>query len=255
MTKKTFFSNIFLTLIFISLFSTTVFAVEGTSATTTRNAAPKKETMTQNRVEDLKARAVKEITKRIDSLNSIIAKLASIKCISLSDKTNLTAQIQTEIQTLQVLQTKIQGETDLATLRADVQSITKAYRIYWIFIPKIHVLAANDRIVEVTANMNDVIAKLQTRITAGGSPTSNLQTTLDDAKAKNSDAQTQGQNAINLVTPLLSDNGDKNLQQTNTATLKQAEADIKTANSDLKTVYGDFQKIVRQLKSLKTTTP
>src|SRR6185436_1872535 len=92
-----------------------------------------------------KAKADQEITRRIDSLNKAISRLGEMKHLSDADKATLTATAQANITTLTNLKAKIDADTDLATLKADIQSITKAYRIYRLVLPRIHIDGASDR--------------------------------------------------------------------------------------------------------------
>lgn len=202
----------------------------------------------QTRITNLQNLAVNEINARITALNNVLTKLAGIRRITTADKTTLTASIQTQIQALQTLLAKIQADTDLAVLRADVQSITKVYRIFWLYIPQVHIYAAADRINDVVTSMNVLAAKLQARITAAGSAGVALQTTLNDAQAKIAAAQSQAQAAVNLVTPLQPDNGNQTVLQSNLAVMKQAKTDIQTAASDLRAAWQDFRTIISQLK-------
>ena len=206
---------------------------------------------TQAKVTNLQSKAAAEINNRIADLNKALALINGIKKISDSDKNSLASQVKSEIQTMQTLATKIQGETDTVALRADVQSITKAYRVYMLFIPKIHIFTAGNRINDTVSLMQNVINKLQSRITSGGSSTSSLQIALDDAKAKLSDATTQVTNADSLVTPLQPDNGDMAVAQANKTALTSARNDIKAATDDLKAARTDFQTIVQAIKALK----
>ena len=203
---------------------------------------------------NLQQRALTEINARIDSLNKIVTTLNGIKKISDSDRSALTSQVQGQITAMQNLLTKIQADTDVTTLRTDVQSITKAYRIYWLFMPKVHVLAAADRINDVTESMQTVSGKIQSRITSLGSQGTNFQSSLDDADAKIKDSQVQAANAVSLVANLQPDNGDDNVLQSNITALKSARNDIQTANQELKTAYQDFKTIVQGIKGLKTSS-
>lgn len=207
----------------------------------------------QARGANLQARAVTEINNRLKVLNNVISTINNIKRISDSDRSALASQVQTEIQTLNSLLTKIQGDTDIITLRTDVQSITKAYRVFWLFIPKTHILAAADKIDDASSLMLNVVSKLQARITAGGSGAASLQATLTDASSKIADAQTQAQNATNLVISLQPDNGEQTVLQSNTEALQSARTDIKMGSADLRAAYQDFKTIIQALKGLKTS--
>ena len=83
-------------------------------------------TQTQANIsQDLKQRAEKEITRRINFLNELIAQLNDIKKISSAEKADLQTQIQAQIDDLNTLQTKINSDTDNVTLKTDVKSIVR----------------------------------------------------------------------------------------------------------------------------------
>jgi hypothetical protein len=216
--------------------------------------ATKRAEIVDKRVENLKNRANTEIDKRVKSLNEQITGIQFFKKISDSDKTNLINQIQKEITDMESIRTKIQSDTDLNTLRTDVQSVTKNFRVYLLFMPRIAILGAADRVFYVSDNMTSEEGKLQDRIKVSG--LTSLQTTLDDAKAKIASARTGAQNAIDLVLPLNPDNGDKTVLESNLAALKSAREEFKKAHQDLITVMKDFKEIVKWLKKVSpTVTP
>lgn len=204
------------------------------------------------RIENLKNRASQEITKRINSLNNLTNRINQMVKLSSTDKGNLVNLIQAEINVLTQLNTKIQGDTDLTTLRTDVQSITNAYRVYWLFMPKTGVLAAADGINDIADNMTTFIGKLQSRISqaqAKGKDVTTLNEDLSDAQSKVADARTQAANATNAVLNLQPDNGNNSVLQSNIAALKSARGMIKNAVSDLRAGYTDFKVIVQTLRS------
>lgn len=195
-------------------------------------------------VASLKERAIKEIDRRITSLSGLIEKINSFKKLSSSQKSTMTSQIQSEITNLTTLKNKINADTDTATLKTDVQSIVKGFRIYALFIPKIHILAAADGIDSVADNMSTVAAKLETRINESTiTDKTVVNQALSDLRLKIASAKTQAQNARNAVIPLTPDGFP-----TNKTTLQSARAMIVAGTKDLKAAREDMRKIAQILK-------
>lgn len=201
----------------------------------------------------IKAKADTAITKRIDMLNKVITKIADMKKISADDKATLTAKLNGEIGKMNTLKAKIDADTDLATLKADAQSITKSYREFMVIRPQTVITAAADRM-DVTADMlTDIAGKLQVRITAAsaaGKDVSSLNTSLASMNAKIADAHTQYENAETAVAPLLPDNGVQSVIDSNKAALLAAKTNIKTGAQDLKDARDLAKTINKSLKDL-----
>jgi DNA repair exonuclease SbcCD ATPase subunit len=218
-----------------------------------RNATKEAE-LTANRLQQLQERAQNEITPRINSLQKLITRIQEMKHLSETQKSGLINQIQTQISSLQALLTKIQGDTDVATARADVQSIVKAYRIYWLFMPKVAVIASADRIIDITSDMTSTIGKLQTHLdtlSAQGQNITTPQAALADAKIKIASANPKAQNAIDLVINLVPDNGDNNILQRNINAIKNARSQIISATKDLQDVRQDFGQVIKFLRNFR----
>src|SRR5260221_6677463 len=114
---------------------TPVFAIDATPPATTRGAA-KALAAQEDKMARLKTRAENEIDRRVAGLTKLIDRINGIQRLSADQKTTLVSQLQAEISALNSLKAKIASDTDIATLRTDVQSIVKSYRIYALFIPK-----------------------------------------------------------------------------------------------------------------------
>src|SRR5579872_6107659 len=84
----------------------------------------------QTRQTNLKTRADNEITRRITALNDLITRINGFTRLTADQKSSFVTQIQTEINTLTSLKTKIDADTDTATLKTDVQSIVAEYRVF-----------------------------------------------------------------------------------------------------------------------------
>ncbi len=206
------------------------------------NVQNKIQEKTADRSANLQQRANKELTRRINSLNELLTRISGFKKLSDTQKASLTSQVQAQITALTALQAKIAADTDPTALKTDVQSIVQSYRIYALFLPKIQILAAADRVLSVSDEMSSHAATLQTKIAAdqsAGKNVSDLQTLLSDMNAKIADAKTQAQGAIDTVTPLTPDGYPANKQQ-----LQSARQMIATAVKDLDTARQDGRKII-----------
>ena len=220
----------------------------GTSSAQGENLQPKNPTAQNNVMENLRTRAGQEITRRVTSLTELITKINGLKKLSQTNKTDLTNQVQTEITGLNTLKTKIDADTDIATLRTDVKSIVQSYRVYAFFIPQIRILSANDAMSQLTDNLTILANKLETLIGksgATGATLTSLQTYLSDMKAKIKVASDTYQ-AVETEVLALTPAG----YPTNKATLQDARAKLKTGSQALKAARDDAKQIVKILRSL-----
>lgn len=201
----------------------------------------------------IKAKADQKITLRVDMLNKVIARINDMKKISATDKATLTAKLNVEIGKMNTLKAKIDADTDLAVLKADVQSITTSYREFKVVRPQALIRAAVDRM-DVTADMlSDIAAKLQARITAAqtaGKDVTAMNASMVTMKAKIADAHTQYNNAETAVAPLLPDFGVQTVIDSNKAILVAAKANIKTGAQDLKDARDAGKSINQALRVL-----
>lgn len=207
---------------------------------------------TEARMANLKSKADQEINRRITSLNALNARIQAMKKISDANKTGIATTIQSQISALTTLQAKIKADTDLETLRADVQSITKSYRIYALVIPQGAITAAADRVLAIVETMNALETKLQTRISeakTAGKDVASMETALADFKTKLSDAKSEAEAAVSEVSGLTPDEGDQAKMQANLAAMKSAKAKIKTAHEDIVAARKDAMEIIQTLKS------
>lgn len=197
----------------------------------------------------LKEKAIKEIDRRITSLNAVLTRLNSMKKLSTDNKTSLTTQVQSQINNLMALKTKIEADTDITTLKADVKSIVDSYRIYALFIPKVHIIASSDVMLDTVDKFNTLYSKLQIRIEqakAAGKNVTSLETALTDMKVKVDDARTQAQGAQNLVASLKVEEYPGNKTE-----LQKARTMLKTGQQDLVVARKDARTIVQSLKQMK----
>ena len=252
--KKTFSFGILIIALGLLVASTPVFANTPAMSTTTTARKIAKLEATAVR---LQTRANTEIDRRLGALNKLSTKIQDMKKISTTDKNAFVATTKSQINTLNDLKIKIGADTDAATLKTDVQSITKSYRIYALILPQIAIAAAADRLSSTTDLLVALQTKLQARIVTdqtAGKNVSALQTNMTDITAKIADAKLQIQAAVSGVAELKPDNGDATILAANNTALKTARTAIKTGTQDLKTAYKDAQAIRLSLKKIEKAT-
>ncbi len=204
------------------------------------------------RLQNIVNRADQEIERRVNTLNGLSSRINSMVKLSDAEKSGLSSSIQSQIDEMNSLKSKVGEDGDLTSLKSDVQSITNSYRIYMLVVPQGTITAAADRAMEVASSVQAIGVKLQARLTAAqsaGHDVTALQTDLSDMNAKASDAITQAQAAIAEVTALTPDNGSSTLAQANTAALKDARTKIQTAMKDLQAARKDAGTIVQGLRA------
>lgn len=197
-----------------------------------------------------------ELSRRTERLNELAARVNAMEKLSPDTKATLIASINTQIAELGDLGTKIDTDSDRESLRADVQSITKSYRIFALVIPQGAITAAADRILTIGTSYNDFSANLQARISAeqnAGHDVSALLAAMADMKAKVADANVQANAAISLISGLKPDNGDQATLQSNTAALKDARGKVQVAHQDYVSARADAETIMKGLRSLSVS--
>lgn len=222
-----------------------VAAAQGKPARTASSTAARVEA----RTEQAQTRAGTEIDARIERLNALMSRVEGMKKIAPSDQSSLTADLESEIASLTALKGKIASDTGTTTLREDVQSITKDYRIYALVVPQASITAAADRALNIVAAFQTVSGKLEARIASSTAVAgASLSPLVSDMNAKVSDAATQAEAAITAVAGLKPDNGDQTVMQSNTSTLKDARAKVEAAMQDLKAARQDAGSVVKALQ-------
>lgn len=207
----------------------------------------------QARITNLKTRATTEISRRTTALNILITEVSSMRHLTTTQQSIFTTQVQDEITALTAVQTKINADTDLSSLKTDVQSVIGSYRVFALFIPQIHILNVADRILTVITSIKVLIPKLQTRIQTAqsrGANLTSLQASLTDMQSKLSDTQTQVNNIMTTITPLVPTG-----YPANKTTLQGGRTQLQTAIKDLRTINQDVKSIILGLQSFKGNSP
>jgi murein DD-endopeptidase MepM/ murein hydrolase activator NlpD len=204
----------------------------------------------QTRITTAKDRADQEITRRITALTDLNAKIQSSTKLTEEEKTSFSNNTNTQISTLNDLKTKIDADADITTLKSDIKSITDSYRIFMLVIPQGRITFAADRLNAAAEVESAFATKLSARIDADGAAGKDVSAekkALADMQAKISDATTQNDAAVSLVSTLSPDNGDKTKMAANDQALKDAHAKIKLALQDEVAARADARAIVKGL--------
>ncbi|MEN9406940.1 MAG: hypothetical protein RLZZ455_156 [Candidatus Parcubacteria bacterium] len=218
-------------------------------------AAERKEQRQETTLENLKKRSLSEIDRRLKSLSGIMTKISSLKKLSDTQKATLSTQVQTEITNLTSLRSKIEADTDLETLKTDAKSIVSSYRIYALFIPKIHILTGAEATLTAIEKMSSAHAELNSRADAAataGADTTEIETLLTTMQALITSATTNTNAAISTVTPLTPDG-----YPANKTSLEAARESLKKARENLMEAYKtakEITKLLRQIPSTSTVT-
>lgn len=198
----------------------------------------------------MQMRGEAEIDARIGSLTKMITRLGDAARLSPEAKASITAELNAQITALTNLRDQIATATT-TTLKGDVQSVTKDFRIYALVMPKAAINAAADRIMTIAAQMETLSGKITTRISAAqaaGTDVTAATAAHSDFDLKVADAKTQAQAAVSEVANLSVDAGATTTLAANTAALKDAKAKIDAAQADLKAARKDVETILKSIK-------
>jgi hypothetical protein len=204
-------------------------------------------------------RANQEITRRIAALNALVTRINAMARVSADSKANLSSLIQTQIDALNTLHTQITSDANVnstSSLKTDIQSITKSYRIFALVLPQIAIQAGADRVADVGQTLTTLAGQLHTRLAdaqTAGHDVSLSVIMLSDMNAKIADANVQATAAANAVANLKPDNGDQTVMQANLKVMKDARAKIQVAQQDLVAARKDAGTIVKTLTSFKVS--
>lgn len=232
---------------------TTRIRTEGITTRINATHSASQPTQTQQlKITDLKTRADKAIDARIASLNMLISKITNAQRLSSTTKNLLTSQVQTYITNLTALKSKIDTDTDITTLRIDVQSIIQAYRVYAFFMPEMTILSTANAILATTDKISSLSSQLQTHMKnaqSHGQDITGMQNAFTDLGLKVADANTQAQSAVTSLTGLTPTGFPSNK-----TTLQTARSYIIKARQDVEAAIKDIHIITQTSKEVPHTS-
>ena len=199
---------------------------------TTTVAAGRRAEVRSDAIDALKARGDYEIDRRLHTLADLTKRVQNAEHLTAANRDALTQQLAAETSGLTALRAKIDADTDLATLRADLRDIVTQYRVYLLMDPKVHLVVAADRALAAADAFDKVFAKLDGKLGVD-------QAKLADAKAKVADARKQAGGVPGSVIPLQPPD-----YPGNRPTLVSARDNLRTARQDLRAARAEVQQLV-----------
>ncbi|MEK7211865.1 MAG: hypothetical protein AAB731_04485 [Patescibacteria group bacterium] len=234
-------------------------SIESVSPQSEGNASS---TIATDNMTALKARGKALIKQRVRALNRLEQKIKKSK-LAEADKTALGAEIAANVSGLKTLSDKIAADTDLAVLKADVESIFTAYRVYAVFLPKINGIMtslalqqhANLMSTSTVASYDGKIAELKT----AGKDVAEAERLMAGAKAKIAAGLSKAQSAQTGFAGLKPADypATAAVIKTNAQLLKDSRAALKAAKKNLLKVriwlkgMNTRQKLEAQKKKLQ----
>ena len=184
----------------------------------------------------IKAKAATDITARVNSLNSAIAKVHAAEGLG-SGQATLVSYLGTDIAPLQQLNQTIQGDTTVQQAGKDFATIFSGYRVYLLVLPAS--LIAADAFHATTTSIPQLTAdatKAQGYVNAGNQ--AQLQPLLSDLNNQigTATSATNGlASAVLAFTPAQL-NADRDLLSSSRTSAQTAHAALAKARSDLQQI-------------------
>jgi hypothetical protein len=155
----------------INFMAPVVLQAQSPNATTSPSITTTPTAKNTKAVDKLKAKADKEIDRRVTQLQKLITKMSKTAKLDSTTKTTLTNEITAEIANLQALKTALAAETDLTKVRDQIKSLTNSYKAYAFYVPRLHILTTIDTmlgtVTKLTAAATTLEAQIATAKTAG----------------------------------------------------------------------------------------
>jgi hypothetical protein len=132
------------------------------------------------------------IDNRLQRISILQGLISSSKTVTSDHASTLGSQLTSAQNGLTALKTKIEGDTDATTLRADCRSIVDDYRIYVLVSPKVREVLVSDLETNIAARLTTIAGKIQSAIDdakAKGKDTTTAQSDLDQMKSAISAAE------------------------------------------------------------------
>jgi hypothetical protein len=107
-----------------------------------------------------------EISRRLATLASLSSKVAAARAIAPADAATLAAEIAAEGSGLTALKARIDAETTLPALRADLVRIVTEYRVYVLVVPQVNLTIAADAVAAAQGKFAQISTALAARIAA-----------------------------------------------------------------------------------------
>lgn len=205
-----------------------------------------------------KTTADKILDQRIENLNKLKERVAQFKNVNDTDKTSINTVISNVISDLGLLRTAIENATSTDHVKQLREMVNNNYRVYALIMPQLSIIASADRMITTISMLSIVASKIEVRLGAVATGTditsANLalaNKSLQAMKDKLVQAQADAQSAVNLVAPLVPDQGEKTVADSNLKTMKEARAKIKSAQANVVGAKKDAETVTKILAKEK----
>lgn len=210
------------------------------------------------KLERLKSLGADLIENRIASLNNLKTRINSMTKTSEASKTATLTEVEKNIADLTTLGAKIQADTDLITLKADVKSIYETYRVYAVVLPQNLGLSAASRGQYILGQLSALEVKLQKIIAQNknsGKDVSAIEKLILDFEAKIMDAKSQLQIAETQFKSMTPANAEvaKTSREAGMAAMKQAKDSLKAAHDIIKNIIDQLKLVSKPVITPSTT--
>lgn len=183
----------------------------------------------------------KQITNRLASLAKLKTAITKSK-LTADQQTTLTSMIDTNVNGLTQLKTKLDAETDINLAKADVTSIYADYRIYAVLTPQINSLRQLDMNTNTLAKLqNTTFVKYQTKIDSlKAKGQTALVAKMEAGLAKAKTDATTADGLISSTTTLAQNLKPADYPTKSKTTLTQIRTNLKQIHSDFQMIRTDL---------------
>ena len=185
-----------------------------------------------------------EINTRNIYLQAYETRINQMDKISSSTQSTLEANLQSTLSTLATIKTSLNTDTATTSAFADLKTITQNVRVFELVLPKTRITADVSSQTTASANIQTLVSGLMTKnnnaspsVQAANAPL------FADITAKLATIASNTSSALTTILPLVPDQGNKTLLQSNSAAIDSAQAMIKNGQTALKSIWTDIKQI------------
>ena len=196
--------------------------------------------------DSLKQACETAIDNRLSRITTLQNVLNGSQHVTSAHKSTLTSQLSAATSGLTGLKTKIDGDSDAATLRTDCRSIAEDYRIYVLVSPKVREVIVSDIETDIATRLDAIAAKIQSAIDkakTNGKDVTTAQSDLDAMKTQIAAAKT----AIGSVASSVIDLQPSDWPGAHDAMVTGRQS-LRTGRNDLRSARDDGRNAVQALR-------
>lgn len=203
----------------------------------------------QSDISKSKQRVNKEIDRRISALTKLLQRIQNDSKLTGDEKTNVSNDIQSDIDGLNALKTKVDADSDINTLKSDAKQVVTNFRVFAIATPKTRLLITIDNLQTVVSKITAFTPKLQTLIDSlksQGKDVTSLQTSLDDINSRLTSVSSTLASDKTLILGVTTASTDTK------STFQKVRQDLAGVRQSLAQVRHDFAKMRETFRLLIT---